>query len=294
VHRIGLVLFGGFQIMSSAAVSVFEIANVLAEKSFYEVTVISETGGAVRSSIGMVVETQTLSGVFDTLLVAGGIVIKPTRPRVLRLLQRSVARSRRVASICTGAFVLAEAGLLDGRRATTHWLHSRELQARFPKVRVEEDRIFIKDGPVWTSAGMTAGVDLALAMVESDLGENVAREVAKALVVYHRRGGGQSQFSKLLALEPKSDRIQSALAFARQNLREALSLEELARAAHLSVRQFTRAFRVETGQSPAKAVESLRLEVARLMLEEGNRLALLTGSECAEPSCVRTAGRRRQ
>ncbi len=269
MHRIGLVLIGGFQIMSSAAVAVFEIANILGGKPFYDVRVISEDGGRVRSSIGMVIETQPLSGVFDTLLVAGGVVIEPTRPRILALLRRAVARSRRVASICTGAFVLAEAGILDGRRATTHWLHARELQARFPRVRVEDDRIFIKDGPVWTSAGMTAGIDLALAMVEGDLGAEVAREVARGLVVYHRRAGGQSQFSRLLALAPKSDPIQAALAHARENLRSRLAVATLARVAHLSVRQFTRAFRVETGQSPAKAVESLRLEVARVMLEEG-------------------------
>ena len=126
---------------------------------------------------------------------------------------------RRVASTCTGAFALAEAGLLDGRRATTHWAHARQMQARFPKVRVEEDRIFIIDGPVWTSAGMTAGIDLALAMVEADHGAELARSVAKKLVVYHRRAGGQSQFSALLELEPKSDRIQTALAFARENLK---------------------------------------------------------------------------
>ncbi|HEX3904037.1 MAG TPA: GlxA family transcriptional regulator [Polyangia bacterium] len=269
MHRVGLVLIGGFQIMSSAAVAVFEIANILGGKQFYDVSVISEGGGSVRSSIGMVVETQPLSGVFDTLLVAGGIVIEPTRPPILALLRRAVSRSRRVASICTGAFVLAEAGILDGRRATTHWLHARELQTRFPKVRVEDDRIFIKDGPVWTSAGMTAGIDLALAMVESDLGAEAAREVARGLVVYHRRGGGQSQFSTLLTLDPKSDPIQTALAYARQNLRTQLSVEALARVAHLSVRQFTRTFRTETGQSPAKAVESLRLEVARVMLEAG-------------------------
>jgi transcriptional regulator GlxA family with amidase domain len=177
-------------------------------------------------------------------------------------------RSRRVASTCVGAFVLAEAGLLDGRRATTHWHRARELQARFPKVRVEEDRIFIIDGPVWTSAGMTAGIDLALAMVEKDLGADVARAVARKLVVYHRRAGGQSQFSALLELEPKSDRIQSALAYAKRNLDKPLTVEQLAEAAHLSPRQFSRAFRAETGQSPAKAIENLRTEAARLMMEQ--------------------------
>ena len=159
--------------------------------------------------------------------------------------------------------MLAQAGVLDARRATTHWLLARDLQSRFPKVKMEEDRIFIIDGSIWTSAGMTAGVDLALAMVEKDLGADIARMVAKKLVVYHRRAGGQSQYSALLELEPKSDRIQSALAYARRNLHTPLSVEQLADAAHLSPRQFSRAFRAETGQSPAKAVEHLRVEAAQ-------------------------------
>jgi transcriptional regulator GlxA family with amidase domain len=179
-----------------------------------------------------------------------------------------LGRYRRVAATCTGAFILAEAGLLDGRHATTHWYHARDLQARYPKIKVEEDRIFIVDGPVWTSAGMTAGIDLALAMVEKDLGADVARAVARKLVVYHRRAGGQSQFSALLELEPKSDRIQNALAYAKGNLASLLTVHELAKAAHLSPRQFSRAFRSETGQSPAKAVENLRVEAARLMMEQ--------------------------
>jgi transcriptional regulator GlxA family with amidase domain len=177
--------------------------------------------------------------------------------------------SRRVAAPCTGAFILAEAGLLEGRRATTHWYFARDLQARFPQVKVEEDRIFIIDGPVWTSAGMSAGLDLALAMVEKDLGVEITRSVAKKMVVYHRRAGGQSQFSALLELAPKSDRIQSALAYARGNLSAPLSVEQLAEVAHLSPRQFSRAFRTETGQSPAKAVENLRVEAARLLMEQG-------------------------
>jgi transcriptional regulator GlxA family with amidase domain len=164
--------------------------------------------------------------------------------------------------------VLAEAGLLDGRRATTHWHRARELQIRFPKLKVEEDRIFIVDGQVWTSAGMTAGIDLALAMIEKDFGADVARAVARKLVVYHRRAGGQSQFSALLELEPKSDRIQRALEYAKRNLDTPLTVRQLAEAAHLSPRQFSRAFQAETGQSPAKAVENLRVEAARLMMEQ--------------------------
>jgi transcriptional regulator GlxA family with amidase domain len=165
--------------------------------------------------------------------------------------------------------MLAQAGILDGRRVTTHWGYARELQSRFPKVKVDEDRIFVIDGPVWTSAGMTAGIDLALAMVERDLGVEIARAVAKKMVVYHRRAGGQSQFSTLLELEPKSDRIQSAVSYARRNLQTALSVEQLAEVANLSPRQFSRAFRAETGQSPAKAVENLRVEAARLLMEQG-------------------------
>jgi transcriptional regulator GlxA family with amidase domain len=177
--------------------------------------------------------------------------------------------TRRVASICTGAFILAEAGLLDGRRATTHWSLAAELAQRFPKIKVEGDRIFITDGHIWTSAGMSACIDLALSMVEKDLGSDIARSVARKLVLYHRRAGGQSQHSALLELHPKSDRIQAAINYARQHLGKPLSVEELAGAAHLSSRQFSRAFRAETGQSPAKAIENLRLEAARLMLEQG-------------------------
>jgi transcriptional regulator GlxA family with amidase domain len=152
---------------------------------------------------------------------------------------------------------------------TTHWSFARELQAQFPHLKVEKDRIYIIDGTVWTSAGMTAGIDMALAMVEEDHGMDVARSVARRLVVYHRRAGGQSQYSALLELEPKSDRIQNALDYAKRNLKSTLSVEELAEAAHLSTRQFTRTFRAETRQSPAKAVENLRVETARLMMEQG-------------------------
>jgi len=232
------------------------------------VRLLSETGGSVPASIGMSVATDPFGHAkFDTLLMGGGD--KPPTPGLINFVRRALGRCRRIAAVCTGAFILAEAGLLDGRRATTHWCRARELQSRFPKVKVEEDRIFIVDGPVWTSAGMSAGIDLALAMIENDLGADVARAVAKYLVVYHRRTGGQSQFSALLELEPKSDRIQSALAYAKRNLDKPLTVERLAEAAHLSPRQFSRAFRAETGQSPAKAVENLRVEAARLMMEQG-------------------------
>jgi transcriptional regulator GlxA family with amidase domain len=149
----------------------------------------------------------------------------------------------------------------------------RNLQRSFPTIAVEEDQIFIVGGPIWTSAGMTATIDMALAMIEKDHGQDVSRAVARKLVVHHRRAGGQSQFSTLLDLEPKSDRIQKAIDYANANLRNALTVEELADVAGLSPRQFSRAFSAETAQSPAKAVEHLRVEAARLLLEKG-RLSL--------------------
>jgi transcriptional regulator GlxA family with amidase domain len=269
VQRIGFVVLPGFQVMSLAALSVFEFANKEMDEPVYDVRLLSETGGSVRSSIGISVATERFGRTrLDTLIVGGTSVIGSLTPGVIKFLRQALARYRRVASTCIGAFVLAEAGVLDGRRATTHWNSAQELQARFPKVKVDADRIFIVDGSVWTSAGMTAGIDLALAMVEEDLGAEVARAVARRLVVYHRRAGGQSQFSALLDLEPKSDRIQSALAYAKRNLDTPLTVGQLAEAVHLSSRQFSRAFRAETGQSPAKAVEHLRVEAARLMMEQ--------------------------
>jgi transcriptional regulator GlxA family with amidase domain len=267
VQRIGFVLPSGFQVMSLAVASVFEFANSEASEPVYDVHFLSETGGLVRASIGVNVVTEPFDDtIFDTLIVGRGN--EPLTPGLIEFVRQAPESCRRVAATRLGAFTLAAAGLLDGHRATTHWNCARDLQARFPKVKVEEDRIFIVDGPVWTSAGMTAGIDLALAMVEQDLGTEVARAVAKRLVVYHRRAGGQSQFSSLLELEPKSDRIQSALAYAKRNLHMPLRVTQLAEAAHLSPRQFSRAFRAETGQPPAKAVEILRIEAARLMMEQ--------------------------
>jgi len=271
MQRIGFIVFPGFQVMGCAIMSVFEFANREMGKPIYDVRLLSETGGSVPASIGISVETEPFDETnFDTLIIGGNAVIKPSTPGLIKFLREALGRCRRVAATCKGAFMLAEAGLLDGRRATTHWNRARELRAMFPKVRVEEDRIFIADGPIWTSAGMTAGIDLALALIEKDLGADVARAVARNLVVYHRRAGGQSQFSALLELEPKSDRVQKALDHARRNLKSTLSVQELAEVAALSPRQFSRAFRAETGQSPAKAVEHLRVESARVLMEQAS------------------------
>jgi transcriptional regulator GlxA family with amidase domain len=268
--RLGIVVFPGFQMMNLSVLTVFEFANRVADAPLYDLVLLSEEGGPVQGSAGFSVTTQKFDdSAFDTLLVVGDNDALTSPPAVIEFLRRSAPVVRRIGSTCTGAFNLAEAGLLAGRRATTHWYFADKMRRDHPDVQMEEDRIFIIDGPVWTSAGMSACVDLALALVEKDLGVDAARSVARQLVLYHRRAGGQSQFSALLDLEPKSDRIQNALNYAKQNLQAELSVEELAGAAHLSPRQFTRTFREETGQTPAKAVERLRVEAARLMLESG-------------------------
>lgn len=206
----------------------------------------------------------------DTLVVVGGDTGPMLEAGEVQAVAELAARTPRMASVCSGAFLLAEAGLLDGKRATTHWRAAPKLQRRYPDVKVEADRIFVADGAVWSSAGITAGIDLALALIEADHGLAVAREVARELVVYRRRSGGQSQFSPMSQMEPESDRIRIALSFARDRLQEPLPIERLADAAHLSVRQFGRLFRQETGETPAKAVERLRVEAAGSRLQDGS------------------------
>ena len=268
--RIGLMLPDGFATLSLAPLTAFEAVNTVLEKPFYEVHVVSVRGGRVPSSFGMKVDTERATdATFDTLLIGSAPDLRPSPPELISFLRGALPKTRRIASICIGAFILGEAGLLDGRRATTHWLYAKELQRRYPKVSVEVDRIFIADGQIWTSAGMTAGLDLALGLVERDIGREKVREAARLLVLHHRRAGGQSQHSALLDLDASSDRVQTALQFARRNLGTELSVDRLAEAACLSPRQFSRVFRTETGLSPAKAIENLRLEAARLMLEQG-------------------------
>ena len=270
MHRVGFIVYPGFHLVCLAASSVFELADRVLGEPAYDVSIRSETGGVVRGTAAVSVLSEPLGTVaFDSLVVCGGVAPPTVSEAIAAYLRTAAAITPRIAAICTGAFILAQAGLLAGRRVTTHWMMAAELARLYPDLRVEADRIFIQDGSIWTSAGMTAGIDLALAMVEDDHGVEVARTVARQLVLYHRRAGGQSQFSELLALEPKSDRIQNALTYARAHLKSPLSLEELANAARLSSRQFSRAFREETGQTPAKAVERLRVEAARQMIEQG-------------------------
>jgi transcriptional regulator GlxA family with amidase domain len=269
MRDVAFLVYPGYSLMALAVVTGFEVANAMAEGPFYDLHFVSETGGPVRTSAGIALQTEALTDKpFDTLVVGGATVPEPSTPGLIAFVRDAPKRHRRIAAVCTGAFVLAEAGLLEGRRATTHWAHARDLQRAYPQAKMDEDRIFVNDGPIWTSAGMTAGIDLGLALIESDLGPEIAKAVARKLVIYHRRGGGQSQFSALLELTPKSDRIQSALTYARENLHKPLTVPDLADAARLSPRQFSRAFHAETGQSPAKAIETLRVESARNLMEQ--------------------------
>jgi transcriptional regulator GlxA family with amidase domain len=292
-HRIGLLLPPGFQVLDLMATTVFEIASSLSADADYELEMLSEGGGQVLSSSGIAVTTDAIARYdYDTLLVAGQM--KPARHApagLVDILRRAGAGARRIAAICTGAFLLAEAGLLDGKRVTTHWALARDLQRAYPRLRVEEDHIFINEGRIWTSAGMTACVDLCLALVESDHGPELARRIARKMVVHHRRSGGQAQFGALLELEPRSDRIQQALSYAKTHLHQPLSVDELAGAARLSTRQFSRTFRVETGQSPARAIEVLRVEAARAMIEGGNLTIDVVARETgfADPERMRRA-----
>lgn len=270
MQTVALVIRADFQVMSLAALSAFEFANLAAGEPLYDIKVLSEHGGLVRSSLYTSVETQPFGAAdYDTVLVSGAMDRSSASPGVQAFLLEAAANCRRVGALCVGAFALAEAGLLDGRRATVHWARAKEMRDNYPAIKVEEDRIFIIDGKIWTSAGMSAALDLTIGMVEKDFGAKLARNVAQRLVLYHRRAGGQSQHSAMLELSPTSDRIQLALEFARRNLHRDLSVEDLADAAFLSPRQFSRSFRAETGSSPAKGLENLRLEAARLMMEQG-------------------------
>ncbi len=282
---IGVLVFPDFQLLDAAGpISVFEIAARFAGIS-PSIRVLAETPGPVRSSSGVEMSARGLkaAGTITTLIVAGGegVDAAAKSAKTLAFVRTMAKRGVRVASVCSGAYVLAEAGLLDGRRATTHWRRTRQFLAIFPRVKWEPDRIFVRDGDIWTSAGITAGIDLALAMATEDFGEEVARQTARQLVLYHRRGGGQSQFSSLLELKAPSGRFGSLLTWAREHLDAPLTVEDLAERAGMSSRHFTRAFIAETGSTPSKAVERLRIEVARQRVQSSGeaieRVALQTG-----------------
>jgi transcriptional regulator GlxA family with amidase domain len=285
-RTIGLLVFPNFQLLDAAGpLAAFEVAARHAVPTAYRLQVLARTAGPMTSSSGVIMIAESFADAHcvDTLVVSGGIGTRDVAAceATLAFIREASTTARRVASVCSGAFVLAAAGLLDGRRATTHWRLAGEFARTFPQVQVEADRIFVRDGKVWTSAGITAGIDLALALIADDLGDVATKRTAQELVVYHRRPGGQSQFSALLRLDAPGGRFGPLLRWAREHLKEALTVEQLAGEAAMSPRHFARAFLAETGMTPAKAIEYLRLEAARAHVEDGgdpiDRVAEQTG-----------------
>jgi transcriptional regulator GlxA family with amidase domain len=269
-HAVAFFLFPGFHVLDLAALTIFDVANKQPGGPFYELKILSLEGGVIRSSAGAIIESRPYRDTepaSDTVLVSGCGDMAPIEAGILAMLRHATAGARRIGTLCHGARLLAAAGVLDGRHVAIHATRAQELQQGFPGLKVEADRIYLRDGHVWSSAGMAASIDMALAMVEEDLGLAAALAVARHLMMVHWRGEAHAQSSSLLQMAPESSRIRMALAYARQNLRKPLSIDELADHVNMSRRHFTRSFRAETGQSPARAIEIMRAEVARMLLE---------------------------
>ena len=274
-NRLVFLAFPGFQLLDiSGPMVAFEYAEYYRPGS-YKWRVVAPAAGDVRSSCGVRLNAGRLCppGSIDTLIVSGGFGINEVArdERTCRWLRRVAASDLRLASVCSGSLLLAAADLLDGRNATTHWCRTSEFRSEYPEVRLDPDRLYVRDGNIWTSAGITSGIDLALALISADYGEELARKVARMLVVYHRRPGGQSQFSTLLEMFQGGLRFGALLDHVRANLCERHSVADLAERARIGQRHFVRAFTAETGVPPSKAVERLRVEAGRAALQEGAR-----------------------
>lgn len=282
-RRVVVLVFPGFQILDAVGpVEVFNAASRLAaagrsRRPAYRVEVVAPQAGPVASSNGLAVVAEhgiaEVRGDIDTLVVAGGFGTRTyVEDRdVIAWVRRAATRSRRVTSVCTGALLLAEAGLLDGRQVATHWAFAAELASRYPKVRVDADPIYVKDGRVYTSAGVTSGMDLALALVEEDLGREIALATARWLVLFLKRPGGQAQFSAQLSAQTAArEPIRDLQWWILEHLDEDLSVEALAARAAMSPRNFARVFAREVGMTPARYVERARVEAARRRLEESS------------------------
>ncbi|GHB72010.1 AraC family transcriptional regulator [Streptomyces viridiviolaceus] len=273
-HRVAILVYDGVKLLDVVGpAEVFGEANRLGAD--YKIVLVSPTGADVTSSIGIriAVDAATTEPALDTFLVAGADLYPRTPvPRDLVEATRTLAgRAGRVASICTGAFILGAAGLLDGKRATTHWKVAHELAARCRDSRVEPDAIYVRDGTTYTSAGVTAGIDLALALVEEDHGPDLTRDVARALVVYLQRSGGQSQFSaSLQGPPPRSPALRRITDLIAANPGGKHSLGELAKHLNVSPRHLTRLFRDELSTTPARYVEMIRFDMAKALLDQGH------------------------
>ncbi|HEV3046221.1 MAG TPA: GlxA family transcriptional regulator [Solirubrobacteraceae bacterium] len=292
-REVAIIVYPGVQSLDlTGPLEVFTGAQLMLEarggpERGYRVRVLSVDGAPLRCSSGLEIVPdaplpQDAAGI-DTLIVAGGFGYAQALEdgALVRWIARASERARRTASVCTGAFLLAGAGLLDGRRATTHWASASELQRAYPAVRVDPEPIFVRDGDVWTSAGVTAGMDLALALVEQDLGRELALAIARRLVLFLRRPGGQAQFSATLAAQRAGrERLREVQRAVLEQPAGDHSVQAMAERAHMSPRHFARAFRAETGVTPARHVELVRLEAARRLLEEGERPIANVASAC--------------
>lgn len=275
MKRIVVVAHDGFQLLDLAGpADVFDAANQVLGRQAYAVEITAVHGGGVRAGNGVVLDARALDelpdGRIDTVIVTGGRVLLQDTidPALVDAVIALAARADRVASVCTGAFALAAGGLLTRRRATTHWLVTDQLAGDYPDVEVEPDAIYVRDGDIWTSAGVTAGIDLALALVAADHGHDVARWVASGLVVYLQRPGGQSQFSTALrARLPTSETLRELQAYIDANPTADLSVAALAEQVGMSPRHFTRVFTAQLGIAPGRYVERSRADTARRFLE---------------------------
>ena len=280
MKRVLIVIFDQAQLLDIAgpldAIAAANQALILAgQPEAYRVEVASMPGGNIETGASLKVASEPLNQVAlgaDILMVVGGpgVFAAANDPRLVAEVRRHAASAGRVCAVCTGSFVLAAAGLLTGRRVTTHWLYVERLRLAYPEIAVEADRIFVDDGRIWTSAGVTAGIDLTLAMVERDIGREIAMRAARLLVVFLKRPGGQSQFSALLSLQSVDHAGFADLHdWIRANLGGDLRIERLAEVARMTPRTFARLYVARVGQTPAKSVEALRIEAARLALEGG-------------------------
>jgi transcriptional regulator GlxA family with amidase domain len=270
-------------------VQVFASANDFAAEAGatppYKLRVVTQAGRSVTASAGVELAAVALPPIgapLDTLMIAGGqgVDAAAADPALVDWVRQRAKDARRVASVCTGAFLLAASGVLDGKRVATHWSLCAELARRFPAIRVEPDPIFVRDGSIWTSAGVTAGIDLALALVEQDLGRAAALAVARYLVVFLKRPGGQAQFSAALALQAAEDKFGALHDWISKHLAEDISLPVLARHAGMSERSFSRHYAEATGLTPGRAVEQLRVEAARQLLLESRLPAKRISQRC--------------
>jgi transcriptional regulator GlxA family with amidase domain len=285
-HVVMAISVGGQCLDITGPADVFQAANLLGTQPLYRITFTSDSGGVVAFSNGLAVATTAFSDIrarIDTLIVGGGLgVAARSNPLVGHIARRS-KHIARVSSVCTGAFLLAEAGVLDGCLATTHWSSCRRLAELYPDVQIVGDRIFVQDGKIWTSAGVTAGIDLALAMVAADHSPELAREIARWLVVYLQRSGGQSQFSSEAAATSPIDSLTPVLAWIEANLDGDCSVERLAATASMSARHLTRTFVTHFSMPPAKYVHLQRLHKAKSLLETTQIDVVAVAKQCGFP-----------